>query len=456
MDCRPDGTYQVGWETRFMMYVIKQLQREWHFMLRQRYIIVLLACSLLISVFSIYSGLSEITQQHQTIERLQAADLTDRKEAQAKYDDPGSLAYYSFHLTYSPPSQLAFAALGERDIYPWKHRIRMLALEGQIYESDSQNAELAQAGKIDFVFVISALSPLLIILLFHDLYASERTSGRHDLLVTTAKYSSALWGARAVVRFAAILLCLMLPFIVGALLSDTPMSSIVLVSLSCLVYLSFWTMVSLWFGKKADSAPRVASGLIGLWVLLAFVLPILGDLAINQSVHSPKGGDIVLTQREAVNDAWDLPKATTMQAFTDTHPQYINHVSMQSEFEWKWYYAFQQVGDQTAASLSAEYRAAAARKYQLAGYVSLLSPPLLLQRYLTHMANTDALAAFEYEQQIRQFHYTLRMFYYPWLFSQDDFDKSTLESMPSFEQKKVDRSMDAAGIKTKTEELSGS
>lgn len=417
-----------------MKYVIEQLVRESRFMFRQRYIVVLLACTLVISAFSVFSGLGEVDQQQQTIERLKTADSIDRAEAQHKYDDPGSLGYYSFHLTYLPPSELAFAALGERDIYPWKHRIRMLALEGQIYESDAQNAELAQAGKIDFVFVLSALSPLLIILLFHDLFASERTNGRYDLLVTTSKSSFALWGTRGLVRFISTFLCLILPFFVGALLSSTSSSTVLLVTLMSLAYLGFWTVLSVWWGKKSSSAPTVASGLIGMWVLLAFIIPILGDLAIKHGVHSPKGGDIVLTQREAVNDAWDLPKSTMMDAFVATHPEFENYVSMQSEFEWKWYYAFQQVGDQKTAALSQAYQQAAQRKYELAGYISWLSPPMLLQRQLTRIANTDALAAFEYEQQIRLFHQQLRGFYYPPLFMQSEFDKAQLENMPSFEK----------------------
>jgi ABC-2 type transport system permease protein len=417
-----------------MTYAFAQLVREWRFMLRQRYILVLLACTLVVSGFAVFSGLSEISQQNQTIERLKKADETDRAEAQAKYDDSGSLAYYTFHLTYSEPSNLAFAALGERDVYPWKHRVRMLAIEGQIYETDAQNAELAQAGKIDFVFVISALSPLLIILLFHDLYASERTSGRHDLLVSTAKSPAALWGARALIRFIAIFTCLMLPFFIGAIVSETALFTVLAVALYCLIYLVFWTMLSVWWGNRATSAPRVASILLGFWVLTAFVIPILGDLAINNGVESPKGGDIVLTQREAVNDAWDLPKETTMSAFVETHPQYENYVSIEGSFEWKWYYAFHQVGDQKAAELSEAYRSAAQQKYKLAGYVSLLSPPLLLQRGLTRLANTDAVAARQYEQQIRAFHKQLREFYYPWMFINTELEKSeVLGDIPRFE-----------------------
>jgi len=419
-----------------MSYLITQLSREWGFLLRQKYLVVLLLCSFVLSAFAIYSGLSEVNAQQQTIERLKVADQSDRAKVQNKQTDPGMLAYYSFHLTYSQPSNLAFAALGERDIFPWKHRINLLALEGQIYESDAQNAELAQAGKIDFVFVISALAPLVIILLFHDLFANERTSGRHDLLVTTAKSYFALWGARITVRFIAVMVCLMLPFLVGAFIAGATALDIVYVSLLCIAYLGFWTALSVWWGKKASSAPRVASSLIGVWVLFAFIIPILGDLAINKSVYSPKGGDIMLTQREAVNDAWDLPKSATMEPFIELYPALAPYTRMSSEFEWKWYYAFQQMGDVKAAKLSKAYRDAAEKKYDLAGVVSWFSPPLLLQRSLTRAADTDSIAAYAYEQKIRDYHQQLREFYYPWLFYKGDPTKTALENMPRFDTPK--------------------
>ncbi|WP_395344499.1 DUF3526 domain-containing protein [Ningiella sp. W23] len=416
--------------------MIFSLVREWRFMLRQRYVVVLLLCSLLVSLFSVITGLSEIDTQRQTIERLKLADQIDRAEAQAKYDDPGSLAYYSFHLTYSEPSNLAFAALGERDVYPWKHRIKMLALEGQIYESDAQNAELAQSGKIDFTFVISALSPLILILLFHDLIASERSSGRHDLLITTTKSFYSLWGARTSVRFIAVSMCFLIPFYVGAIISDAAFGDILAVTLWCILYFAFWTALSLYLGKKSNSAPKIASGLIGLWVLLTFVLPVLGDLAIKQSVHGPQGGDILLLQRETVNDAWDLPVQTTMDAFFASHPQYEEYVVDEQAFDWMWYYAFQQVGDQVALPLAKEYADVTLLKHRLAGYVSLVSPPLLIQRKMSNLADTDVLAAQAYEQQIRAFHASLRMFYYPWLTDKDAYDKSYLNDLPRFEQTK--------------------
>jgi ABC-2 type transport system permease protein len=51
---------------------------------------------------------------------------------------------------------------------------------------------------------------------------------------------------------------------------------------------------------------------------------------------------------------------------------------------------------------------------------------------MTRLAKTDALAAFAYEQDIRDFHQQLRHFYYPWLFIHTDFDKAQLEQLPKF------------------------
>lgn len=39
--------------------------------------------------------------------------------------------------------------MGQRDVQPWKHRIRLLALESQIYERDVGNPSIALVGRFD-------------------------------------------------------------------------------------------------------------------------------------------------------------------------------------------------------------------------------------------------------------------------------------------------------------------
>jgi ABC-2 type transport system permease protein len=408
------------------------IRREAGLILSKKSTLWLLLAALLLSVFSVITGSLEVAQQRATIERLLAADQLDRQAVLEQQKDYGGVAYYSLHLTYAPPSELSFAAHGVRDVYPWKHRIRMLALEGQIYESDTENPELALAGRIDFVFVISVLAPLLVILLLHDLRASERAAGRLDLLIVTAHRPVVLWPLRATLLLIMLSLTLLVPFWLAALVQQVSLSLIMAVSLLCLVYLTCWALLCYWLAKRPLSASMLASSLLGIWLLTSFIVPAVANVVIDTSVHGPEGGDILMVQREAVNDAWDLPFSDTMDAFVATHPQWREHTQMHSLFEWKWYYAFQQVGDQQAQALSNQYRAAAERKYQLAGWVAMLSPATLMQRMLTRWAQTDAVAARVYEQRVRAFHAQLRHFYYPLLFNNPSFEPEVLNKRPEF------------------------
>jgi len=69
-------------------------------------------------------------------------------------------------------------------------------------------------------------------------------------------------------------------------------------------------------------------------------------------VPVPAGAELLLEQREKVNDAWDLPKEATMDPFVASHPQWKDGVAMKESFEWKWYYAFHQVGDESVKAVS--------------------------------------------------------------------------------------------------------
>ncbi len=418
------------------MIRFSDFSRETIFLSRQPYVLIFLMIVLALSIFSVWSGIAETQAQQNTIESLLEKDNVDRAQALEKQSSYGSAAYYSFHLTYFPPSPLAFAAMGQRDIYPWKHRIRMLALEGQIYETDADNPELSFLGRFDFAFLISVLMPLFIILLLHDIRSSEREAGRFDLLIVTARNQHTLWTARALVLSIALMLVLLLPLFVGAAIMQASLSKTVLMALITLAHLLFWGAITITVGKlmamRGQSSPRIASALLALWLTLAVIVPVVSDTAINKTVKSPNGGDLLLLQRETVNDAWDLPFSDTWDAFLSKHPDWAEHTQMESSFEWKWYYAFQQVGDQKTEDLSNAYRNAIAKKDTAAGVVAFFSPPMMTQRLMTSLADTDITASLGYEQRVRDFHQSLRYFYYPLLFNKSEFNLQVMDDLPRF------------------------
>ncbi|GAA4902800.1 DUF3526 domain-containing protein [Ferrimonas pelagia] len=418
------------------MVLFSDLVREFRFLSKQRYIVLFLFAVFLLSAFAVWSGVTDSHQQQVAIERLLEKDAVDRESVLAKQVDYGDAAYYSFHFTYDEPSPLAFAAMGQRDVYPWKHRIRMLALEGQIHETDAENPELSLLGRFDFAFIISVLLPIFVILLLHDLRSAEREAGRYDLLVVTAKNPYKLWTARALVLSAFLAAAMLLPLIVGAVVMQAPLLKTGLMALLALGHLLFWVVLTMVVGRvmmaRGQSSPRIASALLAGWLALTVILPVVGETVINQLIRSPNGGEIVLLQREAVNDAWDKPFAATWDEFLKTHPEWAEHTEMESSFHWKWYYAFQQAGDQQAAELSQAYRDAIVKKDHAAGLLSLFSPPMLVQRLMLSLAETDVAASLAYEQSVRDHHRALRLYFYPLLFEKGEFDSQELADIPVY------------------------
>lgn len=410
------------------------MMRELKFMLRDKAVWVWLLLAFLFSVAGVTLGLNEISQQRAEIAELKQLDHIEREVTLAEQSDWGSAAYYTFHITYDPPSDFAFAALGQRDVSPWKHRIRMLALEGQIYETDANNPDFALIGRFDFAFIASLIAPLLVVLLLFDLRSSEHVAGRLRLIETSTKSPRQLWWTRSALRVGGLALALCSPLIVGGLISGASSFTLVLCVMAVCIYLTFWMALTLWLTTATQSGAYNLTVMLGVWLLLCAVIPASLTQAIDSMVPLPDGGDIVLTQREVVNDAWDLPRDATYKPFLERHPQWANDTAWAEDgFEWKWYYAFQQVGDQSAERLSKAYRAGQARRDEIAKWSSFVSPATLLQRTMEHLARTDMQAAITYEERVRTFHADLRAWHYPKMFKSENFDPvAAMKSIPTF------------------------
>ncbi|MEM6574802.1 MAG: DUF3526 domain-containing protein [Pseudomonadota bacterium] len=408
------------------------LSRELRFALRDRTVQIILLLAFAAAAASVITGVKAVEDQQALIDRLLLATDEERAVAVENAGDPGDMAYYAFHMTYAPPSALAFSALGTRDTLPWKHRIRMLALEGQLYESDVGNPELSLSGRLDFAFVAAVLLPLLLIFLLHDSEAGERRAARHDLLCVTATEGRSLFTHRAIARALLLMAAIVLPFVLGAWLQGAGLSGVGIILGAATLSLVFWLVVCLVMVRRIDAGPTCAIALLGLWLVLAVLLPAGGKLAAQSLVDVPQGGELLLAQREAVNDAWDLPKPATMDPFIERHPRWAPYREVSRPFEWKWYYAFQQVGDQAVERISSELREGIGERDQLMGMLAFLSPPVLTERLMTRAAETDVAAFQRDERCVRSFHASLRTYHYPMLFGEQPFSDEAKAALPVF------------------------
>lgn len=413
--------------------MLRGIRREFGFLLKDRGALFWLALALVLSVVAVSFGVAEVREQRATIATLIKEDAADRASALKGHEDWGSAAYYAFHFTYAPPSDFAFAAMGQRDTSPWKHRVRMLALEGQINEADTRNADFGLVGRFDFAFLAASVAPLLLILLLYDLRASERTALRHDLLLATSGSPRKIWLPRAFVRVAMLALLLLLPLWVAAFIVGTPALIAAQASLIVIGSLALWWLIAE-LVSRIDASPAILlTSLIGVWLALAIVVPALSKAVIESRNPVPDGGEILLLQRETVNGAWDLPKAATMTPFIAEYPEFADHAAIEETFEWKWYYAFQQVGDQTAAPLVQAYQKARLERDRQAGLAAMISPTSYVERAFENLAGTDTAAMIAYEAAVRDFHRRLKAFYYPLMFPEKSFDPDLFNDLPRYD-----------------------
>lgn len=403
--------------------------------LKQRLAIPALLLMAILSITSVWAGMAEIARQKETIARIQpqqANDVAAIAKWVSKEGDAGNAAYYTFHATWDNPSALAFAAIGQRDVAPYILRVRALGLEAQLYESENYNAELALPGRFDWAFVLTYLAPLFVIILLHDLKSSEREAGRFTLLAAMARSEIGLWRRRIVLRTGLLWLALVLPFVAGGLLSGATVGGILIFCAVSAAYLIFWTGLCLLVGRKGWSSVTNAATLAASWLVLTLILPALAHLGINAAVPVRQGVELTLEQREKIHGGWDRPKEETMQAFFQVHPEWKATKPVEGGFHWKWYYAFQHLGDLAAAPQAKAYRAGLEKRDRMTSRIGFVLPAVGVQALLHRTAQTDLRAGLEYQDRIRTFHERLRRFYYPYLFNDTPFREADFDKAPKW------------------------
>ena len=208
---------------------------------------------------------------------------------------------------------------------------------------------------------------------------------------------------------------------------DLRTAALAIVLVAALV--AFWGLVSTLVAIQPWRASAHAAALAAIWFALTILVPATTSHVVNASVPLPSGAQIVRDNREAVHDGWDLDKAETMARFFEHYPEWANTAPVTTPFSWKWYFAFQHLGDLHVESDSQAYTDGIAARERLATHLSWVSLPVVIQRTLLALARTDTLSHQVFQRDVRAYHAQLRLFYYTYLFtnksmSPDDFSRA--------------------------------
>lgn len=412
------------------------LRHEWRLLSRSRWAMAALLLLLTLSSLAVFSGLLEVQRQQDTIARvakLQQEELAQQAPKLTRDGDAGTVGYYAFLGTWDTPTPAAFLALGLRDATPYVLRVRALALQSQLHEGETYNPELALAGRFDMAVVTVYLLPLFLIALLYDLVSGERQSGRLATLLALPRAGRGLWWRRAGLRAALASACVLLPLLAGGAVSGMPAVALAAAALAVLAYVACWTGLALVVCLRCGSSVANATALMGCWAALTLVLPAVGNAVLSRTVPVQQGAALMLAQRQAVHGAWDVSREETLARFFRSHPQWQDTAPLPAGFHWKWYYAFQQLGDEDVAAQVEAYRLALLARQQATETLGLALPGVGLQAVLHRIAGTDLRAQLAYQDAITGFHRRLRDQLYPYLFQERRFEAADFARLPRFE-----------------------
>lgn len=418
------------------------MKHELNLLLKQRSIIVLLLLSLLLTGFSLFNGWQNINHINAQINQAKQEEIVRKQNFLVHHRhegtlDAGELGYYLFHNVYHDPAEWSFIALGNRLVIPYVQRIRLLGLQGQLYDGESHHPEYVMLGTFDYAFLLVFFAPLLCIALMHDLKASEQQAQRLLFLSSLMAEPKLFWGNRVLSRWLLVTLTFVLPLSLFAAMQRLSFAPFIHILAITALYTFFWSVLcaAISLRKRAFNANFNAMLLASIWVLLCVVLPNLSQLWLHYQYPLQDGSQIALQHRQLVHGAWDLPKEDTLTPFYALYPQWKDSQPVTERFHWKWYYAFQHMADVKLEPQVSAREQALNQRDQATAMLTRFLPTIWVQRSLEEIAHSSVPHLLTYRQRITAFHTQLRHYMYPYLFEDKPFTAAAYTHLPAFEDK---------------------
>ena len=387
-------------------------------------------------LYGIFSGNEQINNQRQRIAELDGLYRANIEEMKAKYPDQadaGDIGYYHSVFAKNLPDNWAKLSVGQRDVSPPYLKIRLLAVQNQLYAAENTNPYKLSVGSFDLSFVFVFLLPLFIVSVSFNVLSQEKEQGTLALLLSFPLKRSTFLLAKFIFRFLLVISIVVTLSVTGWLWSGANVDARAANWLLLVVlYALFWFAITFCIISLKRNSAFNAVSLLGVWLLLVIIIPVLVNTVSEIKIPVDEGLKLSLMQRQEVHAGWDKPRAETMQRFFNRYPQYRVTASVEGAFKWKWYYAFQELGDASVETLFQTYIKKLRARARLAGTLNMLSPAAKLQQAMNGISATTYHAQLNFMLATKHYHQELKAFYYPFLFNDKPFMHADFGKEPQF------------------------
>ena len=400
-------------------------------------------------LYSFYHGKSVIGHQSETIRSIPAVQQTHLRHVaeEGKGKSVGTTAYYPFFYTANNPSAWAPFAIGQRDVNAFSLKVKILGIEGQLYDSELTNPLTLLVGNLDASFVFIFLFPLLIIAFTYNTISQEQENGVWKIVQTNVDHIVKVISQKLFIRLAVIMTASMLVFAMGILYLGLPLSYPTLqIGLVILAYHLFWFLLCTLVIALGKSSSFNATTLISIWIFLCILFPGIANVLISEKISIPEALETTVKQREGYHAKWDISKKTTMETFYADYPEFRKYPIPENEYSSGWYYAMQYAGEVESRESAGQLFSKLAQRQFLAESIARFNPVIAAQQMLNRIANTDLENHIDYLQSVKRYHKQLREFFYPPIFENIPTEELDWSSYPAYEANEYDPAPGLSGL----------
>jgi len=274
-----------------------------------------------------------------------------------------------------------------------------------------------QSGNLDLSFVIIYLFPLLVIVLTFNVISEETETGTWRIVAVQARSKLLFILSKLAVRLGLLYIILLLLFLIAKFTLNLVFDSNFLWMLGLsMFYIFFWFTLAFLIISFKKSSGYNALLLLSVWLVMIILLPAGMNAYVTSKYPVPEALSTAIAQRDGYHVKWDTDKRTTIEKFYKYYPQFKKYGYPDEGFNWLWYYAMQQMGDDDSKTERDALHTKIALREDTSKKIASILPNMHLQLVFNQLAGTGMGEQISYLDATNEFHEKLRLFFYPKIF----------------------------------------
>ncbi|MDD3761292.1 MAG: ABC transporter permease subunit [Acidithiobacillus sp.] len=433
-------------------------RHEWRLLLADRSLWLTLGILCAVLAYGLFNGITATEARTTTQVRLQIqeadaavrnVDLLRRifedKANPEPFANPANPANVGSGLAaryaMMPALPLAPLALGQSDMLPDHYKISYRNKTSFLYDGEIENPWNLMSGRLDAVFVVIYLLPLLIIALSYNVLSVEREQGMMKLVLSNPITLSTLLAGKLLARALPLLAGAALLPIVALLLFFPParqvdalpqmMGWIALV----LAYGLFWFALAAFVNALRTSSANNALLLISAWVVLTLIAPVIVNLAVSTANPAPSRVELA-TQTRLVTIAglnrYNELLSTDYRYTTNLETLRPKDGKLDIPERLRAFYLMDRDVDAEISSLLDRFDIQVASQQALVDRFGFVSPAIVAFEGITGLSGNGSRRFQHFKEQIDTFHENWRGYFQPKVLGGQAMTESDYADIPRF------------------------